>query len=66
MRFAEGGRDEQSLVECSEVESPIEAVCKRSEISGRILLEIERMVAAAQAGLEIAQHGVDPLKFGLR
>lgn len=47
----------------TEVEPAIESVRECAEVSCRALVEIESMVAAAETGLEIAEHGVHPLEL---
>lgn len=64
VRRALDSGDKQAVVQCSEIESSVESVSERGQISCRILSEVERMVTPGQTGLEIAQHGVDPLELG--
>lgn len=45
------GRDEQGLVKCAQIEAAIEAIVERCEVTGSVLLEVERMVATREAGL---------------
>jgi len=63
VRSATHSGDEQALMQCRQVESAVEAVREGGEVSGRILAEVERVVAAGETGFQIAEHGVDPLKF---
>lgn len=54
--------DEEPLMQSAEVESTVEAVGERRQVSSGILPEVECMIATGQAGLEVAQDGVDPLE----
>lgn len=51
------------------MEAPVETINKRTEVTGSVLGEIERMLDATHAGFEVAQHRVDPIElrqvFGL-
>lgn len=58
------GGHEHSRTRRAQIESAVEAVGKRGQVAVRILRELECMVAPAQAGLQIAEHGVDPLELG--
>ena len=64
MRGAVGRSHQQPMVQRSQVESAVEAVGESGEIATGILSEAERMLGARQAGLQVAQHGVDPLELG--
>jgi hypothetical protein len=55
--------DEESLMQSAEVESTVEAVGECRQVSSGVLTEVECMIATGQAGLEIAQDGVDPLEL---
>ena len=48
---------------CIEVETPVEAVGEGGQIARALLGEVERMVRPTEAGLQIAQNGVDPTEF---
>src|SRR5574338_745023 len=54
---------QQSLMQRAEIETTVEAVGEGREVSRRVFAEGERMIAAAQAGLEISEHGVDPFEL---
>lgn len=45
-------------------ESAVETIDEGGETTGRVLSEIERMLAPPQTSFEVAQHDVDPLKLG--
>ena len=45
------------------MEAPVETVNKRTEVTGSVFGEIERMVSAAQTGLEVAKNRIDPVEF---
>lgn len=45
------------------METPIEAIREGGQIARALLGEVERVVRPAEAGLEIAQNGVDPTEF---
>ncbi len=45
------------------METSVKPINKRTEVASSVFGEIERMVGAAQAGFEIAQNRVDPVKF---
>lgn len=51
-------------MERTQIESAIESVAKRSQVSGGIFSEVERMVTPVQAGFEIAKYGIDPSELG--
>ena len=57
------GRDEQALVKRAQIKAAIEAIAERCEVTSSVLLEVERMVATREAGLEIAQDSVDPFEL---
>ena len=64
MRPTVGGCDDETHVQCAEIEPAVESIGKSREVLACVLSESECMVTPAQAGLEITQHGVDPLEFG--
>lgn len=64
MRRAAGRSDQQTLMQRAQVKPSVEAIAERGQITRRILPKVERMVGARQAGLEIAENGVDPLELG--
>ena len=64
LRRAGGGSHEQSRLEHAWIEAALESIAERGQVSGRMLAEVECMVAATQAGLQIAGQGVDPLERG--
>ncbi len=64
VRSTEGRGDQQTVMEVFEIEAPVEAIGESGEVSSGILWEIERMVATGETGLEVAEHGVNPLKLG--
>ena len=45
------------------MKAPVETVNKRTEVTGSVFGEIERMVSAAQTGLEVAKNRIDPVEF---
>lgn len=51
-------------MQCAEIESSIESVRERAKVSGRVLAEREAVISAAEAGLQVPEHRVDPLEFG--
>ena len=51
-------------MQCAEIESAIESIGEGREVLSGVPSEVECMVTPAQAGLEVAQHGVDPLELG--
>ena len=56
--------DQQALRERGEVETPVEPLGESGQIAERILGERKGMVGPTGAGLQIAEHRVDPLEFG--
>ena len=58
------GNHEQSRVKRAQIEPTVESVGERGQVSRCIFAEAERMVAAAQNGLEVTEYGVDPLELG--
>jgi hypothetical protein len=44
----------------AEVESTVEAVGQRRQVSSGVVSEVDCMIAIGQASVEIAQDGVDP------
>ena len=62
-RNCDDGRDEQALVKRAQIEAAIEAIAERCEVTSSVLLEVERMVATREAGLEITEDGVDPFEL---
>lgn len=65
LRCCCGGGDQQASVKRTQIEAPVEAIAERCEVARGVFLEIEGMVATGQAGLEIAEDGVDPLELGV-
>ena len=55
--------EQQAFVWREEIETPVESATKGSEITRRILVEVEGMITTQQTGLEIAERGIDPLEF---
>ncbi|MGK0173360.1 MAG: hypothetical protein ACI9W2_005107 [Gammaproteobacteria bacterium] len=53
--------DKQTLVQGREIESLVEAISERGEVSSSILSEVERMITTGQAGFEVSEHRVDPV-----
>ena len=45
------------------MEAPVETINKRTEVTGSVFGEIERMISATQTGFEVAQNCVDPVEF---
>ena len=64
VRRSRSGGDDQALMERAQIEASVEAITERRKIASGILLEVESMVATGQAGLEIAEDGIDPAKLG--
>jgi len=64
LRLAAHGGDEQPCRQRLEIKAAIESIGECGEVVRRILLEAEGMVRPRQAGLEIAKHGIDPMKLG--
>ena len=48
----------------AQIETTVEAIAERRKVTSGVLLEIERMIATRQTGLEIAENSVDPLELG--
>jgi hypothetical protein len=46
------------------METPVEAITERAQISGTVFGEIEGMVGTAQTGFEIAQYRINPTELG--
>ncbi|MFN5744603.1 MAG: hypothetical protein ACK443_00710 [Methylococcaceae bacterium] len=44
-RYCGDGSDQQSLVKCAQVETPVEVIAERREITRGIFLKFKRMVA---------------------
>jgi hypothetical protein len=55
---------DQGRYEAAQIESMVEPVGKGCEIGLSVLAELQRLEGSSQGGLEVAQHGVDPLEFG--
>src|SRR3546814_20608589 len=64
VRHTGGGSHEQSRVKRAQIESAVESVGERGQVSRCVFAEVERMVAAAQTRLEVTEYGVDPLELG--
>src|SRR3546814_2903516 len=64
LRHTGGGSHEQSRVKRAQIESAVESVGERGQVSRCVFAEVERMVAAAQTRLEVTEYGVDPLELG--
>ncbi len=60
---AEGGIDHQLGDQVPQVNAPVEAVAKSSEVGAGVFCIVQRVISPGQAGFEIAQHGVDPLEL---
>ena len=45
------------------MEAPVEAIGERAQVACAVFGEVERMVSAAEAGLEVAHDCVDPLEL---
>src|SRR3546814_14950149 len=58
------GSPEQCSVKRAQIESSVESVGERGQVSRVVCAEVERMVAAAQTRLEVTEYGVDPLELG--
>ena len=48
----------------AQVEAPVEPVGEGSQVGLAVLAVLQRVKRAGQRGLEVAQHGVDPLELG--
>ena len=64
LRHTGGGSQKQSRVKRAQIESAVESIGERGQVSRSIFAEVERMVTAAQTGLEVTEYGVDPLELG--
>ncbi len=51
-------------MERTTINAPIESVAEGGQVTCRVLSEIEGMAATRQTGLEVIEHGVDPLELG--
>ena len=47
-----------------QIESPIEPIAEGTQVAIRVLIKAEGMERAVEAGLQVAQHRVDPAKLG--
>lgn len=47
----------------AQVETPIEAIAERCQVTSGVFGKIEGMVTTRQTGLEITEDGVDPLEL---
>lgn len=56
--------DNEARHQAAQIEASVEAVGEGGEVVGGVLAVVQRVVRARQRGLEIAQHGVDPLELG--
>lgn len=65
-----GDQDQQLLMQCAQINSPVEAAAEVGEVARNVLVEIEGMPATGQTGLEIAMdvmiHRNSGTSFGLR
>ena len=55
--------DDEARDKSSQVEATIEAIAEGSEVVLGILAVLQGVEGAGQAGLEVAEHGVDPLEL---
>ena len=53
---AVGGGDDQTRMQCAEMESAVESIGEGGEVVGRVFSESECMVTPAQAGLELVKQ----------
>ena len=51
-------------MQCAQIETPVEPIAERCEITCGIFFKVETVVATRETGLEVAQDGVDPFEFG--
>lgn len=56
--------NEQALMQSFELESAVETIGEGSQVTAGVLSEGECMVTTGETGLEVSEHGVDPLEFG--
>jgi hypothetical protein len=63
-RLAPRHIDDEGGQQAAQIEAPVEAVGKGSQVSLAVLSVLEGVERAGQRGLEVAQHGVDPLELG--
>ncbi len=63
LRSALCRRDQQALRQGSQIESAVEAIGESAQVLLCVFSKPKAVVTAAQAGLEISQHRVDPLQL---
>ena len=61
-RPAERSRHQQSIGQSMEVEASSEAIGNGTEVALGVLVEAEAVVGTAEAGLKIAEDGIDPVE----
>ncbi len=55
--------DQQTLRQSLENKSPIEPIGNSGQITVGILAKIKGMISTVEAGFDVAQHSVYPIKF---
>ena len=63
-RLAPRHIDDEAGQEVPQVEASVEPVGESSQVSLAVLAVLQRVERAGQRGLEVAQHGIDPLELG--
>lgn len=61
---AAGSGGQQTLMQGTQIEASVESIAECRQVTRRIPAKVEGMVGARQAGLEIAEDGVDTLELG--
>ena len=63
MRATQGGVGHELDDQGSQVDTPIEAVAKRSKVAAGVFDVVQGVIRARQTGFQIAQHRVDPFEL---
>lgn len=50
-------------MQCPEIEAPVESIGNCAEVWCGVFATVKSVVATAHTSLEIAEHGIDPLKL---
>jgi len=64
LRSAEASSMQYPFSHRCQIESPIEPIAEGTQVAIRVLIKPEGMERAVEAGLQVAQHRVDPAKLG--
>ena len=64
LQDAGSGGDESTLMQRAQIEASVKSVRKCAQVSSCVFAEVECMMTPAQARLEVAENGIDPLKWG--